>query len=664
MQFSQVATTDLSFPDFPPAAISRPIITKTETNINHIYQPKPIVMKRGLFAALALAAITFVGCQEQSELTPQGSDDTSSDKITLFASSSMSAPAAASTRVNFDEGSGEIVATWQNEVTKADSFSVYDAEGNYRGDFVYTGINGASSGTFEQDGTFKLEEGSYTAVIPASTCATLAERDAELTTASQAAYANATLEHLTNYMKMRAEFTFVPAEDAILAFEQELSMIKLSLKMPSGVVPAGITITDGAEGNSYYMKFPSGIANVVSTYIAVEPNTSQELREITFSVENSDTESTDIFADYVVTSTQLFEAAKYYSYDVSYKADVPVIDYYEDGYTAPNGVTYSKDSEGAQLLTSTSDLSNTAGKVYFLDPESSSTVFTLPVGTYTNTVIIGRYSDEQPVVNAAGIVSFGAGDGLIMKNIDFSGNPANYTFNFAGTTGLFSYWVFEDCTIRKILGTAHLSYFSNASGMVENVIWRNNILDITLSADNGVGRLINYSSSCKYTSCKLIELTNNRIFSSTGYYANGSLVVADGTNAADDLEIVIENNTVINFACSSKASISVPNAKSVNINNNIFWGDPDKAATNYMFLYGTASGAATYVEEGNVFYGFTAVAAWKKYHTSSLYFVSGESTSTYYTKESIDIFDSYTYALGSFVVNEAYADKGATIAWE
>ncbi|MFI3316126.1 MAG: hypothetical protein SNF93_00935 [Rikenellaceae bacterium] len=619
-------------------------------------------MKRGLFAALALAAITFVGCQEQSELTPQASDDSSSDKITLFASSSISAPAAASTRVNFDEGSGEIVATWQNEVTKADSFSVYDAEGNYRGDFVYTGINGATSGTFEQDGTFLLEEGSYTAVIPASTCATLAERDAELTTASQAAYANATLEHLTNYMKMRAEFTFVPAEDAILAFEQELSMIKLSLKMPSGVVPAGITITDGAEGNSYYMKFPSGIANVVSTYIAVEPNTSQELREITFSVENSDTESTDVFADYTVTSSQLFEAAKYYSYDISYKADVPVIDYYEDGYTAPNGVTYSKDTEGVTLLTSTETLSNTAGNVYFLDPESSSTEFTMPAGLYSNTVIIGRYSDEQPVVNAAGIVTFGTGNGLIMKNVDFTGNMANYTFNYSDASGLSEYWVFEDCRIDTGMAGKSFSYFNKDVGSIENIIWRNNIVDLSLSGDDGADVRTIYFASCNAANYKYIELTNNLIFSSSGLYTKGPLITV-ALAAADELEIVLENNTFINFACSNNAFVTVSSAKGVTINDNIFWGDPAKKTTNYMFRYTVATAApSTEVIDGNVFYGSTTADAWFKYMSSSTYIPTQDSN--IYTKESINIFDSYTYALGSFVVNEAYADKGATIAWE
>ncbi|MFI3316125.1 MAG: hypothetical protein SNF93_00930 [Rikenellaceae bacterium] len=615
-------------------------------------------MNKNYFAPLALAFALMVGCQAEAELAPSVEAPEATDsKIILEAS------AGVQTKVAYAQGEGAINATWESD----DAFSVYDATGAYVGDFTYTGTAGSATGTFTQDGNFTMEDGTYTAVIPASDAATLNERITWTTSNQTNNVSASSLDHLSAAVRLSAEFDY-SSQSTSLTFAHEVSLLKLDVTLAVEDYINSISIADG--DNTYYLYFNGdGIMDSsFTTYMAVEPTDGTE-RDITFTFMGEGSYSI------TKTSSTAFAAGSFYTATLDFTAsddtDSDVIDYYETGWTAPNGVTYSKETEGVSLLTSSGGIIKAAGGVYFLDPESDDVEFSLKNGTHSTTIVIGRYSNSQPKVYCSGQVYLGAGGGLICTNIDFTGCTENYTFNFPSsstTAGIVEYFAFEDCTIKTGVADTNFSWFSNAGGSVENVIWNNNIINVELTNNAGAGRLMSFKASGYGDNHKLLEFKNNIIYSSTGYYANGALISMEADiTTADNLEVFVENNTFVNYLATSLAYVTIPSAKGITIKNNIMWAASDTAATSYLLRFTNDSAVlpATCDYDGNVVYGLKNDTAWTIFSSgTSAYLPEGVAASGNFTKESTDPLAVCDYASGIFTQAEGYEDKGATIAWQ
>ncbi len=252
-------------------------------------------MKNKLLGILLLAML-FAGCQSDPSLDGSASADS---KIKITATTS------ADTKIGFEASDSVIALTWES----TDSFSVYDATGTYVGDFNYTGEAGVNSGTFTQDGDFTMADGEYTAVIPAVTHSTLTDRDDEDTTSEQSVDDVTTLSHLNGSVKMRSDFTYSAASTQSITFSHELSMLKVTILMTDGIIPASVTLADG-NAYDYLLTLPSDLtSSSIVTYMSLEANDAAAERDLVFEVTDTDGAK----YEKSITTSAVFEAGYFYS---------------------------------------------------------------------------------------------------------------------------------------------------------------------------------------------------------------------------------------------------------------------------------------------------------------------------------------------------------------
>ncbi len=606
-------------------------------------------MKRAIFATFILSAMMSIGCQNDDNfvVTPDGTDN----KITLFATSANS-----STKVGYEDltlSEQKISLSWENNSRRVDSFTIYDAAGDRVGDFKYSGTDGAKSGEFTQVGNFEMVGGEeYTAVIPAGSYPTIAEHDAASTTDEQSVSKISDINYLDGAMKLKGTLTFDEAGENNILFNHELSLARVVLTMPSGLSAAKIKMSDCDI--DYTLTLPAGISEQsITTFIAVNTIKSSEARDIDFII--TDTDGTE----HAITkrgTTQKFEAGVYYTIKVEVQAPAPsVVDFYEDGVEI-NGVTYSKSSNNAQLLTESGVISSKDGGVIFLDPKDEDQVFTLNGATYTSLVIIGRYPTSKPKVNCAGIQYFGTGESIIYKNIDITGFSTNYTFAFASSgTGTLENWIVEDCKITTA-SDKPLSYFNNASGSISNISFLGNKIALTVSANNKNVNILSFSKVDPAV-FKSINFTNNTIYSSSEFYANGAIFTIAPTTTSN-LALSVKNNTIIDFIATT-ATFNIPNASTVEFDKNIFWGT-STIAVNTNLLRFTESDASASVNFGeNIAYGLTDKNYWRQYTSSTTFPTEGNSSS--FTKAAADPFATFDKSTGTFLQSAQSAGYGSTI---
>lgn len=611
---------------------------------------------------LPLSLLCLVGCQKEGELSPNSGESSGGIVITATTDQSVAAAVSSSStesRVGYEDNtdgttSGKISLTWQNSGTKVDSFSIYDSEGEYVGEFEYSGVDGATTGAFTQVGIFSMNvDETYTAVIPAvepteGVYPTLEERDAMITTQEQVIYSLDDLSYLDDVMRLRGEFTY-DLLNTTITFSHEVSILQCTITMPEEVYPKIIYMEDGELQYEVHVPY-SHASNSVSFYIAVEPNDAEYNRTINFAVTDQDgAEYTDS-----KTTTEPFEAGVIRRATLSLDESNQIyVDYYTTGVTI-NGVTY--DSTNSTLVTSTSTLSNTAG-VQFLDPESEDTVFTLNGATYNNIVLIGRYSHKKPKVVCGGVQYLGTGGDVIYKNIDFTGFSTNYTFNFASSSAsLLNSWIFEDCNITTI-DKQPLTYFSkSAENSIKEIIWNNNRVNIVSSTDSYESTSPEFHLiwfvQVDVDLIEKIDISRNVFYSSSDYYINLPLIVFQQSEESD-MEMTFKNNTLINII-STSGIIYLPDAKSIDVDKNIFWGE-DRIELNFNLIRVTLEGSTPEISLGdNIAYG----GKYWRYYSSSTKYPEG-APSTVFTKEGTDPFATFRKSNGTFLPKIEYSSYGA-----
>ncbi|MEG1885113.1 MAG: PL29 family lyase N-terminal domain-containing protein [Alistipes sp.] len=340
-------------------------------------------------------------------------------------------------------------------------------------------------------------------------------------------------------------------------------------------------------------------------------------------------------------------------------APVTRVDYYENGVTI-NGITYSKTTAGAELVSDTKEIN--ANGVYFLDPKDATVNITLKAngkGGVSDLVIIGRYGDSKAVCNVVGIVSMSGttGSGVVLKNIKLDASGwANYIFNFDGDVGAtFSQFIIEDCLIESPAGKP-LSYFSKASAIDKIALTRNKI-HMNVTADGGAINLINLSGGAVLAN-KLgsVEITDNVLYSET-YVARGFLFNM-ANKPSPNLTVKIAQNTFVNYVGNPNGYVMLGSIKSLNINANLMWASPENGQTSYLGKFQSAT-VATTDATGNIFYGLSAPGKWMTFIDPNVP-TTGVPTLDVLTTDPF-VGGTFDTAKAIFIPATAYAAYGSTL---
>lgn len=328
------------------------------------------------------------------------------------------------------------------------------------------------------------------------------------------------------------------------------------------------------------------------------------------------------------------------------------VDYWEQGVTI-DGVTYDKNTSGAQLITDPKEISS-AG-VYFLDPADGAQI-TLAKCTATNLVLIGRHSKTRSKITVTtGPISLGDGQGLILKNIelDASGYTA-YLFNFASGSFVCENLIVEDSKLimprPSGTGGPHGSYFSNANASIGNIAFENSIVVVNPTKADCMARLLNFN-----TGSGSIAENGSVVFHNCVFYSEGEPIGATlfHVNAAAQVlptvNISVTNCSMINYIGYYRY-FQLATVKSVDFSKNILYCK-DYAKDSYTFNFLVDPGCEPNYTD-NIVYGLNSANAgcWKYAQTSSALTLSGN-----YVKADSDPFQTMDFATDTFVpVDSAY----------
>lgn len=322
------------------------------------------------------------------------------------------------------------------------------------------------------------------------------------------------------------------------------------------------------------------------------------------------------------------------------------VDYWEQGVTLA-GVTYDKNTAGAQLVTATAEISKPG--VYFLDPAADAKI-TLAKCTATDLVLIGRHSKTRVTVPVtSGPISLGSGKGLILKNIELdAGAYANYLLNFASGTVDCENLIFEDSKFITPVDK-QITYFNNASAKIENIEVTNSIVHAKATGNGKAMRFINLNTG---TIGKSMTVTNS-VFYTDGFITHGTLLHVNNANQTmPEVVVSVKNNSFVNYIGQPNAYFNLSTIKKVIFSRNILWSRA-YAKESFVFKFLVKEPGAELDYKDNIVYGLAEDnnGCWKYFQSGSLYL----SEVGNYVKTDSDPFRAMDFATDTFVpVNNAY----------
>lgn len=316
------------------------------------------------------------------------------------------------------------------------------------------------------------------------------------------------------------------------------------------------------------------------------------------------------------------------------------MDYWEQGVTI-GGITYDKNTSGAELVTASTEISK-AG-VYFLDPADGAQI-TMAKCTATDIVLIGRHSTKRPKITmTSGPISMGNGNGLIMKNVEFDAvTYNNYTFNFASGTVNSKNMIFDDCKLLMPAGK-NISYFNNASGTIDNVEITNTVIDVKATSNGQPVRLVNFQAGL--LGKRLV--INNSIIYSNGYTTHGTLLhVNTAGQSMPEVTVDITNCSFINYIGQPNAYVYVSNIKKVNFSKNIMWSRA-YAKESFTLRFYVDNACSDLAYKDNIVYGLAEDnnGSWKYFQSGSIY----KPEEGNYTKADSDPFQLMDFTTDTFI---------------
>lgn len=315
------------------------------------------------------------------------------------------------------------------------------------------------------------------------------------------------------------------------------------------------------------------------------------------------------------------------------------VDYWEQGVTLA-GVTYDKNTSGAQLITATTEI-KTPG-VYFLDPADGAKI-TLAKCTATELVLIGRHSQTRAKISVTtGPISLGNGRGLILKNVELdAGGYTNYLFNFASGSFVSENLILEDS--KFITPTdRQITYFNNANGKIGKIEVTNSIIHAKATGDNKAMRFINLNAGLLEKSMTVV----NSVFYTEGGATQGTILHVNGAGQTmPEVVVSVTNCSFVNYLGRPNGLFNLSTIKKVVFTKNILWSKSVEQESFLFKFFDANPGELDYKD--NLAYGLSDTNAncWKYFHKDSKY----NPETGGFVKEESDPFRAMDFATDTFI---------------
>lgn len=279
---------------------------------------------------------------------------------------------------------------------------------------------------------------------------------------------------------------------------------------------------------------------------------------------------------WAVAKVKVREAVTSYYYQV----------YDQGGDITVGNVTINKATYPDVKLLSTDDATiSEDGVVYFI-PQGVDAVISST--SFNKLVLISDNPKGEPVTvdntdkfNVTGI----AGE-FIAQNVIFKNAISPFMqINASGIT--LNNLILDGCKVPIASGGNFLNAFLGDDNSISNIYLKGNRFAFNQAQDNAASRLLNFANSAGNKSLSAdIYIVNNAFYSINNYIINAAILVLgtnDGTPGTYNIAntLTIENNTFINFICSSQSMVRGYIEGKVVFRNLLLWSNSSvkKSAT-------------------------------------------------------------------------------------
>lgn len=246
------------------------------------------------------------------------------------------------------------------------------------------------------------------------------------------------------------------------------------------------------------------------------------------------------------------------------------------GNVTINNTTYS----GGKLL-STGDATISADGVYFIPQGVEATISS----TNFNKLILiadNPKGDQVTVDNTAIFDATGTDGEFIAQNVVFKNAKSPFIrINASGIT--LKNLILDGCKVPIASGGNFLNAFLGDDNSIGNIYLNGNRFAYNQTTDNAASRLLNFANSAGNKSLNAdIYIGNNVFYSINDYIINAAILVLgtnDGTPGTYNIAntLTIENNTFINFICSSQSMVRGYIEGTVVFRNLLLWSNSGTA---------------------------------------------------------------------------------------
>ena len=254
------------------------------------------------------------------------------------------------------------------------------------------------------------------------------------------------------------------------------------------------------------------------------------------------------------------------------------------GNVTINNTTYS----GGKLL-STGDATISADGVYFI-PQGVEAVISST--DFNRLVLISDNPKGEPVVvdNNNSFNAIGTNGEFIAQNVIFKNKNEKKPFIQIGATGIIlNNLVLDGCKITIDSGQNFLNAYLGDDNSIKNIYISNNKFAFDLVGDWKASRLLNFSFTVDDTPYNRslsadVSIINNVFYPTTDNLAINATVLFLGNSEAAGVynaknTVTVENNTFINFICSSQSMVRGRIEGTVVFRNLLLWSNSKEART-------------------------------------------------------------------------------------
>lgn len=264
--------------------------------------------------------------------------------------------------------------------------------------------------------------------------------------------------------------------------------------------------------------------------------------------------------------------------------------YSQGGDITVGNVTINKATYSRGKLLSTDDATiSEDGVVYFI-PQGVDAVISST--SFNKLVLISDNPKGEPVVvdNNNSFNAIGTNGEFIAQNVIFKNKNEKKPFIQIGATGIIlNNLVLDGCKITIDSGQNFLNAYLGDDNSIKNIYISNNKFAFDLVGDWKASRLLNFSFTVDDTPYNRslsadVSIINNVFYPTTDNLAINATVLFLGNSEAAGVynaknTVTVENNTFINFICSSQSMVRGRIEGTVVFRNLLLWSNSKEART-------------------------------------------------------------------------------------